>query len=129
MKKIILLVILIPFFATAQEDLLGELEKEKSNEPDYTIATFKGTRLVNGHTIETKNAGSLEFIFQHRFGSLDGGLYEMFGLDEAYVRLGLDYGITDRLSVSIGRNSADKIMDGYLKYKVLRQASGTRNVP
>lgn len=129
MKKIILLLIVLPFFASAQEDLLGELEKEKSDEPEYTIATFKGTRLVNGHTIETKNAGSLEFIFQHRFGSLDGGLYEMFGLDEAYVRLGLDYGITDNLSVSIGRNSADKIMDGYLKYKLFRQSTGSKNMP
>jgi hypothetical protein len=129
MKKIILLFILIPFLAQGQEDLLGELEKEKSDGPDYTMATFKGTRLVNGHTIETKSAGALEFIFQHRFGSLDGGLYEMFGLDEAYVRLGLDYGITDNLSVSIGRNSADKIMDGYLKYKFLRQSTGTKSVP
>ncbi|RAW01470.1 DUF5777 family beta-barrel protein [Pseudochryseolinea flava] len=129
MKKIILLFILLPFFANAQEDLLGELEKEKTKETDYTFATFKGTRLVNGHTIETKNAGSLEFIFQHRFGALDGGLYEMFGLDEAYVRLGLDYGITDNLSVSIGRNSADKIMDGYLKYKILKQSSGEKNMP
>jgi hypothetical protein len=129
MKKIILLFVLIPFFVNAQEDLLGELEKEKSDGPDYTIATFKGTRLVNGHTIETKNAGSLEFIFQHRFGRVRGGLYEMFGLDDASVRLGLDYGITDNLSVSIGRNSEDKIMDGYLKYRVLRQSSGSKNMP
>ena len=129
MKKIILLFLLSPFFAFAQDDLLGELEKTKTEGPDYTIATFKGTRLVNGHTIETKNAGSLEFIFQHRFGAINGGLYEMYGLDEAFVRLGLDYGITDRLSVSVGRNSADKIMDGYVKYKVLRQSSGARVMP
>lgn len=132
MKNIFLLLsllILISGTSFAQEDLLGELEKEKTSETDYTIATFKGTRLVNGHTIETKNAGSLEFIFAHRFGAVNGGLYEMFGLDEAYVRLGLDYGITDRLSVSIGRNSADKIMDGYLKYRILRQKKGATNFP
>jgi hypothetical protein len=129
MKKIILLFLISPLFTFAQDDLLGELEKNKTDGPDYTIATFKGTRLVNGHTIETKNAGSLEFIFQHRFGAVNGGLYEMYGLDQAFVRLGLDYGITDKLSVSIGRNSADKIMDGYVKYKVLRQSSGSRTVP
>jgi hypothetical protein len=129
MKRIFLLLILTPFISFAQEDLLGELEKSQPKETDYTQATFKGTRLVNGHTIETKNAGSLEFIFQHRFGSIDGGLYEMFGLDEAFVRLGLDYGISDRLSVSIGRNSADKIMDGYIKFKALRQSEGEKKFP
>jgi hypothetical protein len=130
MKKILLFLILGgPLTVFAQNDLLGELEKEAKPETEYAFATFKGTRLGNGHTIETKNAGSLEFIFGHRFGAINGGAYEMFGLDQAYVRLGLDYGITDRLSVSIGRNSTDKTMDGYLKYKLLRQSKGVRNFP
>jgi hypothetical protein len=129
MKRIFLLLVLTPFISFAQEDLLSELDKSQPQETDYTFATFKGTRLVNGHTIETKNAGSLEFIFQHRFGAINGGLYELFGLDEAYVRLGLDYGITDRLSVSIGRNSYDKTMDGYLKFRALRQSTGVKTFP
>jgi hypothetical protein len=129
MKRLILLFLFSPFAAVAQDDLLGELEKGSKQETEYTFATFKGTRLGNGHTVETKNAGSLEFIFGHRFGAINGGAYEMFGLDQAYVRLGLDYGITDRLSVSIGRNSTDKTMDGYLKYKLLRQQHGEKNFP
>jgi len=125
---LIFLLLLFPFLAKSQDDLLNELEKETKS-TDYTFATFKGTRLVNGHTIETKPAGSLEFIFQHRFGAVNGGLYEMFGLDEAYVRLGLDYGITDKLAVSIGRNSVDKTMDGFLKYRLLRQSTGEKSFP
>ncbi|MBT1686991.1 DUF5777 family beta-barrel protein [Dawidia soli] len=128
MRRILPFVFLLPLLAHAQGDLLDELNKTKPG-TDYTIATFKGTRLVNGHTIETKQAGTLEFIFAHRFGPLDGGVYEMFGLDEAFVRLGLDYGITDNLSVSIGRNSADKIMDSYVKYKALSQRSGQKSFP
>src|SRR5690349_9224468 len=128
MKKIVLLLLCFPLITFAQDDLLGELEKDTKG-TDYTFATFKGTRLVNGHTIETKHAGSLEFIFQHRFGPVNGGLYEMFGLDEAYVRLGLDYGITDNLSVSIGRNSVDKTMDGFVKYRLLHQSKGEKNFP
>ncbi|SHH80804.1 hypothetical protein SAMN04488109_5553 [Chryseolinea serpens] len=129
MKKIILLFLLIPCVALAQNDLLGELEKDSKKETEVVYATFKGTRLGNGHTIETKPGGTLEFIFGHRFGAINGGSYEMWGLDQAYVRLGLDYGITDRLSASIGRNSTDKTMDGYLKYKLLRQTSGVKNFP
>ena len=129
MKKIFLLLLFAPCVAFAQDDLLAELEKETSNETDYTFATFKGTRLGNGHSIETKNAGSLEFIFAHRFGAINGGAYEMFGLDEALVRLGLDYGFTDWLSFSIGRNSFDKTMDSYLKIKALRQSTGAKSFP
>jgi hypothetical protein len=129
MKKILLLLLLMPWFVNAQDDLLAELEQGSEDETQYTFATFKGTRLANGHSIETKNAGSLEFIFAHRFGAINGGWYELYGLDEAHVRLGLDYGISDRVSVSIGRNSVDKTMDSYVKLRVLRQSSGARVMP
>ncbi len=128
MKKLIFILVLIPGFLFAQDDLLGELDKQTKT-TDYAFATFKGTRLGNGHTVETKGKNTLEFIFQHRFGAISGGAYEMFGLDQAYVRLALDYGITNNLSVSIGRNSFDKTMDGFVKYKVLRQSKGERNFP
>ncbi len=113
----------------AQEDLLKELENSQPETTDYALATFKGTRLLNGHSIETKSRGDLEFIFAHRFGAVNEGIYEFFGLDEAYVRLGLDYGLTDNLSASIGRNSVDKTVDGYLKYKLARQRTGASNFP
>lgn len=129
MKRIILLLLISPIAVFAQDDLLGELEKGSKPEVEYAFATFKGTRLGNGHTVETKNKGALEFIFQHRFGPINGGAYELFGLDQADVRLGLDYGITDNLSVSVSRNSVDKTMDGYFKYKALRQSSGAKNFP
>jgi hypothetical protein len=115
--------------AISQDDLMKELEQNQKTDTDYAFQTFKGTRLVNGHTVETKAKGTLEFIFAHRFGAINGGLYEMYGLDDAYVRLGLDYGITDNMSVSIGRNSVDKTMDGYLKYKLIRQSKGARTFP
>ena len=129
MKKSLILFLLLPSFLYAQDDLLAELEKDSEKETEYVFATFKGTRLGNGHTIETKNAGSLEFIFAHRFGAINGGWYEMYGLDDAYVRLGLDYGFTDWMSFSIGRNSFDKTMDSYLKFRALRQSTGARTFP
>ena len=128
MKNLIFILSLLPTLLFAQEDLLGELDKQAKT-TDYAFATFKGTRIGNGHTVETKGKNTLEFIFQHRFGAINGGAYELYGLDQAYVRLALDYGITDKLSVSIGRNSFDKTMDGFVKYKLLRQSKGERNFP
>jgi hypothetical protein len=131
MKRYILTFTLLTLsvLAFGQEDLMKELESTQTGDIDYAFQTFKGTRIVNGHTVETKPKGTLEFIFAHRFGEVNGGLYELFGLDDAYVRYGLDYGVTDNLSISYGRNSVDKTMDGYAKYKLVRQSTGAKNFP
>lgn len=125
-----LLLLLITFYSVnAQDDLLQELEKQDSTESEYTFGTFKGTRIVNLQSVEGKRKGELEFIFSHRFGRINEGAYTLWGLDDAYVRLGLEYGITDRLSVSLARTSVDKTFDGYVRYKVLRQARGKKAFP
>lgn len=110
--------------AFAQDDLLSLLEEEQGEERTLIEATFKGTRVINGHSIETRNAGVMDFIISHRFGTIDGGAYELFGLDNATVRLGLEYAISDRLYLGIGRSSFEKTYDGFVKYRLLRQMSG-----
>jgi opacity protein-like surface antigen len=117
------------FHLFAQEDLMKELEQNQKPQTDIVTSTFKGTRLVNGQTVETKGKGALEFIFAHRFGAINSGIYNLYGLDNAHVRIGLEYGLTDRLGVSIGRNSLDKTVDGFLRYKILRQTTGAVNFP
>lgn len=123
MKYLFAFLIFYSNYVYAQDDLLKELEQQEVKETDYVTSTFKSSRLVNGQTMETKHKGELEFIFAHRFGAINEGAYELFGLDQAYVRLGLEYGITDRLGVGFGRNSVDKTMDGYFRYKVLAQTT------
>jgi opacity protein-like surface antigen len=113
---------------SAQEtDLLGQLEDEPTI--DYATASFKTSRIVNGHTIENALPGTLDFKINHRFSPLKEGFYDLFGLDGATIRFGLDYGISDRLMVGLGRNSYEKIIDGFVKYKILRQSTGKRNMP
>lgn len=124
MKSNLIALLILFALPSAAQDLLAELEAQAPKGLDYVSSTFKATRLVNGQTMETKGKGALEFIFAHRFGPLSSGAYEMWGLDQAYVRLGLEYGITDRLGAGFGRNSEDKTMDAYLRYKLLRQQAG-----
>lgn len=129
MKATILTVLLLTGVRVfAQNDLLEQLDSD-SLETDYISATFKSQRLVNGQTIETIPGGDLQFIFAHRFEALNSGIYEFFGLDQAYVRIGLEYGITDRLGVGLGRNSVDKTIDSYLRYKLAGQRSGAETFP
>lgn len=124
MRHLLIIFLCVMAFQTnAQEDLLAELEQDKKDS-SFVLQTFKGTRVVNGHSVETKPSGTLEFIISHRFGTLNSGIDEFFGLDISTIRLGLEYGITDRLGVGIGRSSLDKSFDSYVKYKVLRQRAG-----
>jgi hypothetical protein len=120
--------------ATAQDttDLMKLLEKEMTPTSEmtfYTTATFKTTRLVNGHSVENVAKGVLDVKISHRFGNINEGGYELFGLDKATMRMGLDYGITRYLMVGVGRSTYQKTYDGFFKLKILRQSKGKRKMP
>lgn len=117
----------ITAYSQTPEDLQRMADSlDALNQPakEYTHATFKATRLINFPTIETMGSHALDFRIQHRFGELNSGAYNAFGLDGgACIRLSLDYGITDWLMVGIGRTSQDKLVDGSVKVRALRQTT------
>lgn len=113
----------------AQDDLMDQLDKDTKPTIDYTTATFKGTRLMNGQTIETLAAKHMNMWIQHRFGRVNSGFEGFYGLDESRVRIGFDYGLTDNLMIGIGRSSFEKTSDYFVKYKLLRQSKGARKMP
>jgi hypothetical protein len=110
----------------AQDDLMKMLEDEnkKDKKKEYASATFKTSRLINGHSIENAAAGVLDFKISHRFGMVNKGAYELFGLDQATMRIGLDYGITKRFMIGAGRSTFQKQYDAFGKFKILRQSKG-----
>lgn len=113
----------------AQEDLLSLLDQDTIPEINYATATFKSTRIMNGHSIEKMPPGQLDFRISHRFGLLNSGPYEFFGLDQSNVHFGLNYGITDWLMLGIGRGTYEKTFDAFAKFTCLRQSSGARIMP
>jgi hypothetical protein len=117
MNKYLILVLLIFLFqvSAAQNDTAAEIIENN----------FRGTRFVNEHSVNLAEKGELLFLIQHRFGELDGGLYELFGLDQATMRLGFEYGITNSLNVGIGRSSWLKTYDIFAKYRILEQDENT----
>jgi len=131
MKTIFSALILILFClcSYAQDDLLSMLEETEEPEKDLTSATFKGSRLINGHSVMTRKKGSLEFLIAHRFGLINSGGYELFGLDNANVRFGLEYGFLDQLTIGVGRNSFEKTYDSFAKIALIRQQTGKRVIP
>ncbi len=126
MKNFLMTCFLVGFglVSQAQDDLLGELDKNTKPTKTYTTATFKSTRVINGHSIETVSAKHLDFRIAHRFGALNSGYQELFGLDQSKVRISFEYGLADNLMVGVGRSSYQKTYDYFVKYKVIRQSSG-----
>jgi len=124
MRKLILILFLCaPVIALAQDDMALLASADTSKQ--YVTSTFKGSHIVNFESVETQGKGVLEFMIQHRFGDFNGGINSLFGMDNgATIRFGLGYGITNRLEVGIGRTSYEKMLDGYLKYRLLRQTIG-----
>ena len=120
MKNGIIFILLVSsFFSNAQDNLLNMLVNDE--ELIYMSYLFKGTKIVNGQSVELPAKGVLQFNIQHRFDTLNSGLYNLYGLDFSQVRLSFDYGIKDWLGVGIGRSSSLKIIDGNLKIRMKRQ--------
>ena len=124
----LLLLLWIPFITFSQEDLLSLLGEEEEI-TDYATASFKTNRVINLHSLENTAKGVLDIKISHRFGFINGGVSELFGLDQATIRIGGDYGITNQLTAGIGRSSFEKTYDGFLKFKFLRQSTGKKNMP
>jgi hypothetical protein len=130
MKKIIvtIFVVLISINIPAQ-DLLDILDSETPKTDNIVTATFKGTRILNGHSIENRKDKELEFIISHRFGRINLGFDELFGLDKSNIRFALEYGVNNNLTAGLGRSSFEKTYDGFLKYSLLKQKTGANSFP
>ena len=134
LKTIAILPIVMLIFSvcsSAQDSLLTMLD-DSSQYAGSNMAvqgTFKAIHLINAQTVESPGKQELNFIIMHRFGEINDGAYNFFGLDNASIRLGLDYGISERLGIGIGRTSLEKTFDGYLKYKLLQQSDGASKMP
>ncbi|MBC8047171.1 MAG: hypothetical protein H7Y00_10275 [Fimbriimonadaceae bacterium] len=132
MKKIITLSLFLFFInivlRSQTEDLLDMLGEDEPT-TEYVKNAFKSSRVINGHSMEMIAPGALDFRILHRFGEISGGAYEMFGLDQASMRLGFDYGIIRNLTVGIGRGTAKKEADAFVKFRILQQSTGKRVMP
>lgn len=124
-----LLFYLIPYSVFAQNDLMDLLNDNTQSEINYTTATFKSTRIMNGHSIERMPPGQLDFRISHRFGTLNSGAYELWGLDQANIHFSLEYGILKWLMIGIGRGTYEKTYDGFAKFTILKQSTGAKEMP
>jgi hypothetical protein len=128
MKKLLFLISICLCQVASAQDWTTSLDSMMGEgENDYVSATFKTTRLVNQHTLETVGRRTLDFRISHRFGPVNSGAENAWGLDgPASIRLGLEYSPDGRFMFGIGRSSYEKMIDGFLKFKLLRQTTDNK---
>jgi hypothetical protein len=102
---------------------MESLVREQVNKPEYVSSTFKSTRVINSHSVEMLKSKQLDFRISHRFGRINSGAYNFWGLDQATIRFGLEYGLSNKVNLGVGRSSFGKTFDGYLKVKLFSQRS------
>lgn len=129
--SLVLCLILIPqYLLQAQdEDLLKLVGGEEKPRKEIIKYAFKSPRVINSHSMEFLNPGTLDFRILHRFGTLDKGYENFFGLDQASMRMGFDYGILRNLMAGVGRSTYKKELDGYLKFAPILQSNGPWSSP
>jgi len=108
-------------YSSLGQSLLDALDTEPTAHP--VTATFKDTRVINMQSNETPGAGVLHFVIAHRFGRINEGAYSLWGLDNASMRMGFDYGLTDRWTLGVGRSTFQKTYEASIKGKLFLQKS------
>ena len=108
---------------------LSEIISTTTIKKEYIKSAFKSTRVINGHSMEFLAPGTMDVRILHRFGTLDNGMKNFLGLDEASMRLGFDFGLQRNLMIGVGRSTLNKELDGYIKYAPLSQSTGPGSSP
>lgn len=99
---------------------------------EVVFQTFKDTRIVNTHSIETLKAGMMDFRVGHRFGDIagdSGGWQTLYGLENAAdVAIGFDFGLTDQWMIGINRAKGAgplrQNVNTFTKFRLMQQEEG-----
>lgn len=121
MRKLVLLgLYLFSFICYSQDDLLSELEADIKID-STTLSTFKALKIVNLESTKLAYKKDFYFIIAHRFGAINQGIKEFFGLDQSTIRFSLIYGISNGFNIGVSRSSFNKVYDFAIKYRFIQQ--------
>ncbi|WP_373520600.1 DUF5777 family beta-barrel protein [Aquiflexum sp.] len=123
MKKTILLLMIscLPLVVNAQ------LERKPATDVQDVELIFHAPRHINLLTVEPLDKKTLQFAIMHTFGTLDGGIQNLYGLDNgANIQFSFEYAFSDKFSLGAARQSRDKIYNLYGRYHILKQTQDNR---
>jgi len=137
MKNLIIIILAICTSVSVFAQDTQETKKENKNKSllGYFIlndskpqTTYEAGLTIDNHTSYIPSAKTLEFMIQHRFGSMENGISDFFGIyGTANTRLALNYTIMDWLQIGFGTTKNYKLQDLSLKANLLRQSKDNKS--
>jgi hypothetical protein len=101
---------------------MAQMQRQRAVKDGPVEDIFRIGSLTGMSTVTTLEARNLNSLIMHNFGLVSSGIEEFYGLDQnAAVRLGFDYGVTDKLTIGIGRTSVEDNVDLRAKYLIIEQ--------
>lgn len=89
--------------------------------------TFESVWIIDNQTVMVPIKGTFEMDFQHRFGTVENGYDDFFGLfASSNIRLGANYAPIDKLFVGIGLTKYNMMWDFNAKYAIIEQMTDER---
>ncbi|MEY8758961.1 DUF5777 family beta-barrel protein [Chryseobacterium tongliaoense] len=124
-KHLLLLFIIFSSCLYSQEDLLKEIDSIPTK-TEYQEPTFKALQIVSGQSTKLASKNEWYIVVSHRFGDISTGFKNFLGLDDASTKLGAIYGVTDKISLSLSRETNMKTFEGGIKFQLIHQKE---NIP
>jgi hypothetical protein len=122
MKKVFIVLILSAFLSP----LSGQDTVQVQNVSKPVRLTFGTGILIENQTVATPYKGGIELEIHHRF-SLIENYHNLFGIyGSANTRIGLNYGITNKLMVGLGTTKDYQLQDIQMKYLILQQTEDNK---
>ncbi|WP_035806011.1 DUF5777 family beta-barrel protein [Lunatimonas lonarensis] len=111
----------------SREVAIGQLSRELESPSQEVDLIFHAPRQINLFTVEPVDRGNLHFAIMHTFGTIDNGARDLFGLDNgANIQFSLEYGLSEKASIGMARQSRDKMYTVYGRYHLLKQTMDNR---
>lgn len=122
----IAITMLLVISLSASQNCIAQ-EDEFANDP--VTGTFETTLLGETQTVVTPFAGEFGLNIQHRFGLMENGIEDVFGIySTSNIRMGIDYGVTEKFMIGYGYTKDFKLQEFHGKYRVLSQTE-SNSVP
>lgn len=120
-KTLLFLSVFTSGLAFAQDDLLKDIDTVQTDNAEISQPAFKALQIVTGQSTKLTSKKEWYIVVAHRFGDVSRGFKDFFGLDDASTKLGVIYGATDWLSLSLSRETNLKTFEGGAKYRLVKQ--------
>lgn len=115
-------IVLLAFLGLLPFSLLAQLERKLSNPNQPVELIFHAPRHINLLTVEPLSKQSMHFAIMHTFGTVDGGIQNLFGLDNgANIQFSFEFALTDKFSLAASRSSRDKVYNVFGRYHIFKQ--------